>query len=193
MALGLALKSSGHSVTICTSAVFKSFITEHGLNYQYMNDDFIRLMNSDAGRQAIEDTNNLIGAAKTTLKLFKRIKPILKQTLMDSWAAAQAVDPDIIILGSKGTLAEPVAEKLGVPVVMAMPIPQLVPTTEIPSIGFPPLDIGGWYNLLTYRVVGLSMRLYGRMLNGFRQDILGLDKKSGQKMGLPVQLTSSKT
>ena len=62
---------------------------------------------------------------------------------------------------------------------MAMPIPQLVPTTEIPSVGFPPLDIGGWYNLLTYRVVGLSMRLYGRMLNGFRHDILGLDKKSG--------------
>ena len=179
MSLGLALKSSGHSVTVCTSAVFKSFITEHGLNYQYMNDDFIRLMNSDAGRQAVEDTINLMGAAKTTLKLFKRIKPILKQTLMDSWEAARAVDPDIMVMGSKGALAQPVAERLGVPSVMAMPIPQFVPSAEIPSVGFPHLKLGGWYNLLTYRIVNLTMRLYGRMLNRFRQDLLGLDKRPG--------------
>ena len=179
LALGLALKSSGHTVTVCTSAVFESFIAEHGLKYHYMNDDFIRLMNSDAGRQAVEDTINLRGAAKTTFKLFKRIKPILKQTLMDSWKAAQGVDPDTIILGSKGALAEPVAEILGVPSVMAMPIPQFVPSAEIPSVGFPDLKLGGWYNLLTYRVVNLTMRLYGRMLNRFRQDLLGLDKKPG--------------
>ena len=177
MALGSALKTCGHTVTLCTCESFKTFITDHGLNYRYMNDDFIKLMKSETGKQAVEDTDGLIGAAGTTLKLFKQIKPILKQTLLDSWEAARTVDPDIMIMGSKGALAEPVAEKLGIPSAMAMPIPQLVPTAEVPAAGFPCLKIGGWYNLLTYRIVKLSMGMYGRMLNEFRQSLLDLDRK----------------
>ena len=102
---------------------------------------------------------------------------MLQQTLMDSWEAAKAVGPDIMILGSKGGLAEPIAEKLGIPVIMAMPFPQIVPTAETPSIGFPHLNIGGWYNFLTYKVVNLIASLYGGVLNEFRQNILSLDKK----------------
>ena len=58
---------------------------------------------------------------------------MLRQTLMDSWEAAQAVDPDIMILGFKGGLAEPIAEKLGIPVIMAMPFRQLAERLECES------------------------------------------------------------
>ena len=54
VALGKGLKAAGHAVTVCTCASFEAFITEHGLDYGYMNDDFIKLVDSEAGRDAIE-------------------------------------------------------------------------------------------------------------------------------------------
>ena len=179
VALAVGLKAAGHQVTFCTSALFESFITERGLNYRYMNNGFIELMRSDVGRTAVEDLAGVMGGIKTTLKLFQRVKPVLRKTLTDSWKAAQSVAPDLMILGSKGAMAEPIAEKLGIPLLMAMPMPQMVPTAEIPSVGFPQLNIGGGYNRFTYKVVSFFMSIYDRMLNDFRQNVLGLRKKIG--------------
>ncbi|NER98952.1 MAG: glycosyltransferase family 1 protein, partial [Symploca sp. SIO1B1] len=72
VALGKGLKEAGHQVTVCTSAVFQSFITNHGLDYGYMNNELIQLIDSDAGREALENTNNLWGTIRTTIKLFQR-------------------------------------------------------------------------------------------------------------------------
>ena len=54
VALGKGLKAAGHAVTLCTCASFEPFITEHDLGYGYMNDDFIRFVDSEASRDAIE-------------------------------------------------------------------------------------------------------------------------------------------
>ena len=175
VALGIGLQAAGHDVAFCTSASFESFIVERGLAYYYMNDDFVELIRSDAGRKAVDDINGITGAAKVTAKLFKRIKPMFRSALADSWEAAKVVEPDALILGSKGLLAAPIAEKLNIPAMLAMPMPQFAATAEMPSVGFPSLNIGGWYNRLTYRIVNLVMRLYGRMLRDIRKEILGLD------------------
>ena len=140
VALGKGLKEAGHQVTICTSAVFQSFITNHGLDYGYMNNELIQLIDSDAGREAIENTNNLWGAIRTTIKLFNHVKPMFQQTLHDIWQTAQAVNPDVMILASKAAVfAESIADKLGIPLLMSMPFPQLVPSAQMPSLGFPDL------------------------------------------------------
>ena len=54
VALGKGLRKAGHSVIVCTCSCFESFITDHGLNYGYINDDFIKLVDSEAGREAME-------------------------------------------------------------------------------------------------------------------------------------------
>ena len=44
VALGKGLHEVGHTVTVCTCAAFESFITEQGLLYGYMSNDFLDLL-----------------------------------------------------------------------------------------------------------------------------------------------------
>ena len=153
VALGKGLKARGHTVTVCTCSRFESFVTNYGLIYAHGADDLLKLLDSVEGRNAMEDTNGFFGSLKTMRKMMKRIKPIMRQMIIDSWEAAQAVEPDIVIFNSKAIGADAIAEKLGIPMIMAMPLPQMAPTAETPTIGFPQWKLGGWYNKATYKVV----------------------------------------
>ena len=44
VALGKGLSERGHTVTVCTCERFESFITEQGLHYGYMSNDFLDLL-----------------------------------------------------------------------------------------------------------------------------------------------------
>ena len=181
VALGKGLKAAGHEVTLCTSDIFQSFVTDCGLDYGYMNSEMIRLLDTDAGREAVENTDTLWGTIRTSFKLFRQVKPMLRQTLDDVWRTAQGVDPDAIVLASKAAgLAESVADKLAVPLLMSMPFPHFVPTDQMPALGFPNLRLGAWYNRLTYRVVHWAVGLYRGIPNEFRCNVLGLPAKPKQ-------------
>ncbi|MEO0458163.1 MAG: glycosyltransferase [Cyanobacteria bacterium P01_A01_bin.114] len=178
VALGKGLSAAGHEVTICTSALYQPLVTHHGLHYGYMNNGLIQLIDSDVGREAIENTDTLWGTIRTTFKLFKQVKPMLRQTLYDIWETAQAVDPDVIMMASKATiLAESIADKQEIPLLMSMPFPQFVPSAQVPSMGFPDLKLGGWYNRLTYRIVHWAVGLYGGIPREFRRTVLQLPPK----------------
>ena len=101
VALGKGLKKLGHSVTICTCSSFAPFITHHGLNYGYMNNDFLQLIDSEVGREAIERVANPFGLLKTIFALIKDAKALYTEILSDSWRAAQEAKPDIIIFHPK--------------------------------------------------------------------------------------------
>ena len=176
VALGKGLKTAGHTVTICTCSSFESFITDHGLNYGYAADDLMKLMDSVEGRDAMENTVGVFGTLKTMIKMMRQAKPINRQMMIDSWKAAQGADPDIVLFNSKALGAVSIAEKLGVPVMMALPQPMVVPTAESPAVGLPNWNIGGWYNKFTYKLVHLGYRAYKGMVNEFRRNTLGLDK-----------------
>ena len=153
VALGKGLKAADNIVTLCTSASFASFITNHGLNYGYMNDEFIKLIDSDAGREAMENTTNLLEVFRTYRKLAKQVAPMQRMMLNDGWNAVQKAKPDLLIFHPKAYGGPHFAEKLGIPVIMATPLPIYVPTTEFPNMGFPNWKLGGWYNKLTYTIV----------------------------------------
>ncbi|MEO0683769.1 MAG: glycosyltransferase, partial [Cyanobacteria bacterium J06649_11] len=190
VALGRGLKKAGHSVTICTCSSFESFITEHDLNYGYMNDDFIKLVDSEAGREAMESGGNFFSLIKTMLKLLKESKALTIEMLKDSWNAAQAAKPDIIIFHPKAMAGSHIAEKLRVPVVMAVPIPLIVPTAEYVAIGFPDLKLGGWYNKFSYVLLHKGYHTYDDVINEFRQNVLGIDKIP--KSISPIQMANGK-
>ena len=190
VALGKGLKEAGHDVTICTCSSFESFITEHGLNYGYMNDDFIKLVDSEAGKKAMESGSNLFSLIKTMLTLLKESKALTRNMLKDAWNAAQAAKPDIIIFHPKSMAGSHIAEKLGIPAVMAVPVPLIVPTAESVAIGFPDLKLGGWYNRLSYQVLHQGYHAYDDVINEFRQNVLGIDKIP--KSISPIQMANGK-
>lgn len=167
---------AGHTVTICTCSSFEPFIARHGLNYGYAADDLIKLETSIEGREAMEDTVGVFGTLKVMIKMMKQAKPIHRQMLIDSWNAAQAAKPDIVLFNCKALGAVSIAEKLGVPVIMLLLQPMIVPTSESPAIGLPGWNLGGWYNKLTYKFVHLGYSAYKGMVNEFRCSTLGLDK-----------------
>ena len=48
VALGKGLKQAGHQVTLGTSVRFQNFVEDHGLEYAYMNDDLLSIIDTDA-------------------------------------------------------------------------------------------------------------------------------------------------
>jgi len=176
VALGKGLRAAGHTVTVCTSVSFEPFITGHGLRYGYMSDDFMELMESAEGRDAIENTSGIIGPIKTMMKLMKEANRINRELMKDTWAAAQEAEPDLIIYHPKGLSGAHIAEKLRIPVMLAVPAPAFVPTAEIPVVGMPNLNLGRWYNRLGYTLINKGYSAYDGLANDFRQQTLGLGK-----------------
>jgi sterol 3beta-glucosyltransferase len=182
VALGKGLKEAGHTVTICTASTYEPFIIEQGLNYGYMTDELLKLVDTDIGRDALEETVGLWGTAKTMFKMVKLAKPLNRQMVVDSWEAAKIAEPELVIYHAKALGAVSIAEKFNAPVIMANLQPMIAPTTEFPPIGIPDLNIGGWYNKMTYKAIEMGYRSYTKDVNEVRRDMMGLDnfpKSSG--------------
>ncbi len=97
------------------------------------------------------------------------------QLMHDVWDAARATEPDLVIYHPKALAGPLVAEKLGVPAVLAIPVPIAVATAEFPMMGMPRLPWGAGYNRLTYRITELGYRSYDKWARAFRSETPGLD------------------
>lgn len=177
VALGKGLKDKGHDVTVATSTRFADFIGRHGLEYGHMSDDMLALLDTDRGRDMLENSGGAPGTFMRALTMMKQVGPMQRALLADSWAAAQASRPDLIVFHPKGYGGPHIAEKLGIPAVMALPIPMIVPTALYPNMGFPKLNLGGWYNKKTYTLVNSLMALSaGKHVRALRET-LGLPRQ----------------
>lgn len=174
VALGRGLQAAGHTVTVCTSSTFESFITEHGLRYGYMNDALMKLLDTAEGRDAIENSSGTLGLISTYVKLMRESQSLNKGLMVDSWQSAQEARPDLVIYHPKALGGVHIAEKLGVPVILAMPVPVTVPTADFPAVGVPLLNLGGGYNRMSYGLINFGYRSYAGIVNEFRQEQLGL-------------------
>ena len=170
VALGKGLRAAGHDVTICTCASFESFVTEHGLNYAYVNDDVIEFMHSDDGKIVMENTGNLWEAIRTAIRLLPKFGPLIRRQIHDTWESTAATNPDLILYHPKAGGAEDFAERLDVPCMLAFYLPVYVPTGDAPAMLIPNLRLGRWYNRLTYRFIAWAAWLgNGKYVNEWRE------------------------
>ncbi len=170
IALGMGLKAAGHTVTIATCARFRSFVEDHALNYGYINDDLLKIIDSAQGKALMEDTSNIFRIIAAMIKMWRQVAPINRAVINDSWAVAQAVNPDVVCFHPKALLGPAIAEKLAIPGILASPLPMLVPTGEVPCMGFPDLKLGRWYNRLGYHIVHSLIRIAaGKYVRAWRR------------------------
>jgi sterol 3beta-glucosyltransferase len=176
VALGRALEARGHTVTLGTASRFESFVRDAGLGFAPMSDAMLNLLDTDAGRDMMESTQGVLQSLKWTVMMARTVGPAQAELIDDSWAAAEAVDPDLIIFHPKTYAGSHIAEKRGIPAVLAMLVPMMVPTGERPNVGFP--DTGWeWWNRFSYRFVNGTMAFSaGRHVREMRE-----------KRGLPKQ------
>ena len=180
VALGKGLIAKGHDVMLCAPSSFEGFITEHGLQYGYMDNEILTLIDSDAGREAMEETTGLFGWIKTYAALAKKVKPMQTEMINNAGDAAAQFGPDLVIYHPKAMAGPHIAEKYGAPRIMSVPLPIFTPTAEFPSMVFPNLNIGGWYNKLTYTLsVKLAWMQYRSMINPWRKEKLGIESAGG--------------
>jgi sterol 3beta-glucosyltransferase len=177
VALGQGLKDAGHDVFVSTCQRFETFVSDHGLNYLYMNDQIMALMDSDQGREVMEETTSIFQVIKNTIKLVKKVTPLQREMLKDSWLAAEQCQPDLIIFHPKAYGGPSIAEKMRIPVILAIPLPMLVPTTQQPVWSPSRISLGGWFNKLTYVIPQKLMKF----------SVGKLVKESRELHGLPYQ------
>lgn len=153
VALGKALRERGHVVTLATSTRFESFVVAHGLRFAGMSDEMLSLLDTPAGKHMVENTRTIFDGLRNGLRFSRRIRPMLRDQIADSWIAARACRPDVVVYHPKGFAGPTIAEACDCPALLVLPFPMLVPTGERPHIGFPSLPLGLRANRLTYRLV----------------------------------------
>lgn len=167
--LGIGLQKAGHRVTICSSANFRSFVEEYGIQFEPTRDDLLAVMNTDDGQAILDNSVSFFKKIRIYMQVAKQSGAVQMEMLEDTWRAAEKSNPDVILYHPKGYGAPHFAEKLGVPVIHAFLAPGVIPTQDFPAFGFPTWKLGGWYNRWTTRVVlkALAMSL-GKYIKSWR-------------------------
>lgn len=162
IALGLGLRQAGHRVSLCASTFFADLVRARGLDYATMDNGFVDLLNAIEGRAALERMGGLLGALRVMLTLVPKVGPLQERVQRDAWAAAQALQPDLIVFHPKLGGTSDIAEALGVPAVLAPLFPQYVATDEFAAVGLPEWPLGRPYRRASYWLV----QFLGRRIGG---------------------------
>jgi sterol 3beta-glucosyltransferase len=162
IALGKGLKTAGFEVAVCTSEGYKTFVEEQGLHYAHMDNELLRL-----SQAALSESSGL-------LSIMRQMVPAMRRSMDDEWNAALTFQPDLIIYHPKCLGSYHVAEKLHIPAIMSLPLPFYTPTREFPVPFMSGIQLGGWFNQFSYRLMGLSSGMFGGTINDFRAKTLGM-------------------
>lgn len=162
LALGQGLRAHGHTVAVCTSASYRPTIEALGLQYAPMSDTMLNL------------TKALLDGSEKALAVIRQMGPAMRAMVEEEWQAAQAFGPDLLVYHPKMLGSYHVAEKLGIPLVMAIPLPFYTPTRAFPNPFFGGLRLGGWANQASFRLMSVTGGMYSGMTNRFRKETLGL-------------------
>lgn len=165
IALGIGLKDAGHAVAICTSEGYRSFVEEHHLDYVFMKNELLQLSQDILGGK-----DGFRGILRTS----KKIPAAMRNLMDDEWNAAITFKPDLILYHTKCLGSLHVAEKLHIPAIASIPLPFYTPTREFPVPFMSGIRLGPWFNLLSYKIMGLSSGMYVKATNDFRSRVLGL-------------------
>lgn len=171
VALARGLMAAGHEAVVCTDDRFRDFIAGQGVAVAEFNGLMGDLSESAEAKEVMEQGGS-VGSMLRRLPHLMRLSRRLQESVMcDGWRAAAASGADLIVYHPKAFGGPHFAEKLGIPAVMAVPLPMLVTTGEFPVIGFPRLPLGRGYNRFTYGVLERIMRMIsGKHIKRWRRE-----------------------
>jgi UDP:flavonoid glycosyltransferase YjiC (YdhE family) len=168
VALAKGLKNDGHSVVVMADSSFNDLIIGHGLNFSPVGDYAISM------KQKMGQWLESRSEAYKALQFFLWVKPLLPTLLNECWKSCQHVDA--IISGPMALGGSHIAEKLGIPHVLAIVGPPLTPTIDFSSSYLPfSIPFGKYFNRLTHVIAMQSIWLpFRSQINRWRKYVLGL-------------------
>ena len=174
LALALGLTAAGYEVQLVAPAQFEGFVTERGIGFAALPGEFLDLLETPEAQRAIAQGQGFSAG----FRLLKRLKPMMLRLFDAEWEASRSFAPQLIVYHPKAPAAPHIAEKLGVPTVLASPLPGFTPTSAFPSPLFPQVSLPG-LNRLSHRLMAWSGgALLARPIAQWRADVLGLPSRS---------------
>lgn len=164
IALAVGLQSTArHTVCLAAPDNFESLAKDYSLNFFPLGLNTQKML----GTGGLDPEHNIL---LWLSKVLRSMKPLTELIAKNIWLACQ--DAELIIYSMMGFGAYHVAEKLGIPCLMAIPIPGFAPTRAYPNPNgiFPVLPLGGGYNKLTHILSLFLFQLFtGPMINRWRK------------------------
>ena len=174
LALAQRLQSAGHEAVVVAPHRFADFAAAHGVSFAGVDDGPMELMDgADAGAL-------LEGGIGSRLKLLRTMPAMFTRVLEDSWSVARDSGADVVVHNGQIVAGQHVAEALGIPAVLALPIPMYVPTREFP---WPGVELPAWLPRALNRVTFAGMKstaMFGGVVDRWRRDELGLPRRRGR-------------
>jgi sterol 3beta-glucosyltransferase len=166
IALGTGLRDAGHAVTLATLEVFGPLAAAHRLNFHPLRGEFLELLQTAEGKAAIVGKGN-------PLALLRQVTPMLRRMLDDVLSASSGAE--LVIYHPKALGGYSLAEKLGTPGILALPLPLYSPTAAFPSPIIPVANLGPVLNRLSHTaIVKLTSASVRGVMNRWRKETLGL-------------------
>jgi sterol 3beta-glucosyltransferase len=178
VALALELGKAGHEAVLAAPEMFGSLVTGHGVRFAALDDGPMRLIGTSGVHEAME------GGVRARAALARRLPKLFGALFEDAWTVAsrgEGAGADLVVHNGQVLAGQHVAEGLGVPAVLALPIPMYVPTREFPWPGQPlPAGLPGAVNRATYLGMKATSLAFGRAVDAWRERTLGLPRRRGR-------------
>lgn len=180
LALGRALHRAGHGVLLAAPARFAEHATAHGVPFAGLDEGVLRLWSApEIQETAGAGRRGGLGSLRAYAELLRRMRPALRRLLDDAWRAAEHSDADVVVHSPVAIAGSHLAERLGVPSVVAALDPLYVPTREFANpLMLAPRWLPAALNRLTHLgFVRVQLRLAGAGSGAWRRDALGLPRR----------------
>jgi sterol 3beta-glucosyltransferase len=151
VALADRLRREGHEVVLAAPPLFKPLAIACQVPFAPLDIDMLQVGEAMAGSHGMGHF----------ARLARTLGGLVETALASAWDAARDSRPDVIIHHPVLPLGQHIAERLGVPAVLALPVPALVPTGRFPSpIWSSTACLPGPVNRATYRAATLQLNLW---------------------------------
>lgn len=177
LALALGLIARGHEAQLAAPEQFSNMAGAHDVPFATLPGEFLALIDSPEGKAAIAGGNGFSAG----IKLLKQVRPLMRRLLDRAWAVVRAFAPDLILHHPKSLASPHMAEKLGVPAILASPLPGFTPTAAFPT-PLLPFESLGLLNRVSHRLaIHGGAVLFGKTIRAWRREALGLPSRAATR------------
>uniref|UniRef100_UPI002FC76C92 glycosyltransferase n=1 Tax=Devosia sp. TaxID=1871048 RepID=UPI002FC76C92 len=173
IALAKGLVRNGHVVQISAPVQFESLVAAHSIPFIGLPGEFLALMDTPEGKAAIAGGQGFSAG----LKLVKYVRPLMVRLLDEEAAAVKSFAPDLILYHPKSIASPHLAAALGVPSILASPLPGFTPTSAFPSPLLPFSSLGPLNKVSHLLAMRGGEMLFAKELRAWRQRSLGLEAR----------------
>ena len=164
-ALAGALARAGHDVTLAVPGGFADLVPHAGpgtITHYPAGSTMLRLV-----QEVMPELSGPLDALRT----LGIMSSAMRELNAECWDAAQAARPDVVVYHPKCLAGPHIAEALGVPGVLSLPLPFYTPTRSHAVPFFGGASFGALGNRASYGLRRMSGAIYGGMINDFRREV----------------------